>query len=151
MSKVKWISGGQTGSDQGALDAALDQGYPTGGWAPKRWITENGATPWLAEKYGLKEHPVPGYPARTKANILEADLTVLVGNMNSRGSKLAIATAKRHNKPLLQNPTPEELAQYIATHQPRKVNVGGNRASANPEAYQLAYDLVSRIIRLLEG
>ena len=146
---LTWVAGGQTGADQGALTAAKDHGYPTGGWAPKGWMTEDGPAPWLAEKYGLKEYPEPGYPARTKANIFDADLTVLVGNMSSRGSKLAIATAKANNKPALQNPAPEALAQYIATHNPAVVNVGGNRASANPDAYGLAYSLVSKTIELL--
>lgn len=31
----KIISGGQTGADQGALDAALELNYPCGGWCPK--------------------------------------------------------------------------------------------------------------------
>jgi hypothetical protein len=31
----KLISGGQTGADQGALDAALELGHPCGGWCPK--------------------------------------------------------------------------------------------------------------------
>ena len=47
------ISGGQTGVDQAALRAARSCGIPTGGWAPRGWLTEDGPAPWLAD-YGLK-------------------------------------------------------------------------------------------------
>ncbi|MFO7971456.1 MAG: putative molybdenum carrier protein [Desulfobacterales bacterium] len=32
---TKIISGGQTGADQAALDAAIELGIPHGGWIPK--------------------------------------------------------------------------------------------------------------------
>ena len=41
----KIISGGQTGADQGALDAAIEYGFPYGGWLPKGRLTENGPLP----------------------------------------------------------------------------------------------------------
>ena len=75
MKKV--ISGGQTGVDQGALRAAAKAGIPTGGWAPAGWLTEKGPAPWL-KALGLACYPEPGYPARTRANVLEADLTVIL-------------------------------------------------------------------------
>jgi hypothetical protein len=36
------ISGGQTGADQGGLRATRACGIPTGGWAPRGWLTEAG-------------------------------------------------------------------------------------------------------------
>ena len=53
------VSGGQTGADQGGLEAALALGIPVGGWAPKGWLTENGPDPTLESKYGMKEHAEP--------------------------------------------------------------------------------------------
>lgn len=50
------ISGGQTGADQAALRAARACGIPTGGWAARGWLTEDGPAPWLAE-WGLAECP----------------------------------------------------------------------------------------------
>ena len=38
----KIISGGQTGADQIGLEVALSLGIPTGGTAPKGFITETG-------------------------------------------------------------------------------------------------------------
>jgi hypothetical protein len=54
----KIISGGQTGADQAALDAAIKLGIPHGGWIPKGRLTENGPLP---EKYDLSEMPVTSY------------------------------------------------------------------------------------------
>lgn len=39
------ISGGQTGADQAALDAAIILGIPHGGWLPKGRKTEKGPLP----------------------------------------------------------------------------------------------------------
>ena len=50
------ISGGQTGADQTGLHAARACGIPTGGWAPRGWLTEAGPAPWL-EEWGLVECP----------------------------------------------------------------------------------------------
>ena len=45
--KIKIVSGGQTGVDQGALEAAVSLGMESGGWAPARWLAEKpqGAIP----------------------------------------------------------------------------------------------------------
>jgi Circularly permutated YpsA SLOG family len=40
LSKI--VSGGQTGADQAALDAAIELGFPHGGWVPKGRKTESG-------------------------------------------------------------------------------------------------------------
>ena len=42
MTIKKIISGGQTGADQGALDAAIKYDFPHGGWIPKGRLTERG-------------------------------------------------------------------------------------------------------------
>ena len=45
---IKIISGGQTGVDRAALDAALESGVSVGGWCPKGRKAEDGP---IAEKY----------------------------------------------------------------------------------------------------
>ena len=42
---VKIVSGGQTGVDRGALEAAMALGLDFGGWAPHGWIAEDGTIP----------------------------------------------------------------------------------------------------------
>ena len=43
--ELKIVSGGQTGVDRGALQAAMDLGLDWGGWAPKGWRSEDGTIP----------------------------------------------------------------------------------------------------------
>lgn len=42
---VKVVSGGQTGVDRAALDAALVAGFPCGGWCPAGRLAEDGEIP----------------------------------------------------------------------------------------------------------
>ena len=82
----KIISGGQTGADQAALDAAIEYGFPHGGWIPKGRLTENGP---LSETYQLQEMPSKDYRKRTLQNVLDSDGTVIFGRSNlTCGSKL---------------------------------------------------------------
>ena len=75
----KIISGGQTGADQAALDAAIKLGISHGGWIPKGRITEHGPLP---DRYKLQEMPTDSYPARTEQNIIDSDGTVNYGRVD---------------------------------------------------------------------
>lgn len=81
------ISGGQTGVDLAGLQAADHVGIRTGGTAPKGYKTEIGFRPGLLKSYGLREHTDPGYEARTLENVMNSDMTLLIGNMTG-GTKL---------------------------------------------------------------
>src|SRR5262245_18082685 len=94
------ISGGQTGADQGGLRAARRLDIPTGGWAPKGWLTEDGPAEELLRSFGLREYSKSGHSARTKANVLEADATVIFGK-DSSGSQLTARECERTGKPYL--------------------------------------------------
>ena len=84
----KIISGGQTGADQGALDAAINLGIPHGGWIPKGRITEDGPLP---DRYNLIEMPSASYPDRTRKNIRESDGTLILSHSRlTSGSELQI-------------------------------------------------------------
>lgn len=86
------ISGGQTGADRAALEAAKALGIQTGGFAPPGFLTSHGKDPSLAA-YGLKEvqhkgtdswrcaSPITGsiaaaYVTRTKMNVDLSDATI---------------------------------------------------------------------------
>ena len=72
---MKIISGGQTGADRAALDAALELSIPHGGWLPKGRKAEDGP---VSKRYRLQELASPNYRDRTRKNILESDGTLIV-------------------------------------------------------------------------
>ena len=97
LSKI--ISGGQTGADQAALDAAIELGIPHGGWIPKGRLTEAGPLP---DKYGLTEMTNKDYLKRTKQNVLDSDATVIFSHGDLKGgSKRTADFATELRKPFL--------------------------------------------------
>ncbi len=142
MTIKKIISGGQTGADQAALDAAIKLGFPHGGWAPKGRKTEAGPLP---EKYNLKEMPTGSYPERTEQNVIDSDGTVIISHGKlTGGSKLTDKLAEKHFRPCLHvdlNKTPAFTAAsiintWIDLHKIKTLNVAGPRDSKDPDIYQ---------------
>jgi Circularly permutated YpsA SLOG family len=74
---LKIISGGQTGVDRGALDAALDLGLQCGGWCPVGRLAEDGIIP---ERYPVTELTDGGYAERTAKNVADSDGTLIISN-----------------------------------------------------------------------
>ncbi len=60
----KIVSGGQTGVDRGALEAAVELGFPYGGLIPKGRLAEDGEVPRSYDK--LVEAPRKDYLFRTE-------------------------------------------------------------------------------------
>ena len=145
----KVISGGQTGADRGGLEAARTVVVDTGGFAPKGFMTEDGPDPTLRERYGLVEHPSSDYCARTEANVLESCGTALFGNTFSAGSLLTRSLCRKHKKPIIENPTPETLKDFMLKHDITILNVAGNRESKNPGIYDATRQIVESAITML--
>jgi hypothetical protein len=125
------ISGGQSGADQAGLRAAKALGIETGGWAPKDWVTEDGRRETLLRSFGLKEHPLRGYPPRTRANVDLSDATVWFG-LESPGYRCTRRAAEQLGRLFWENPrTPEELTFLIHESRIGCLNVAGNRESTN--------------------
>ncbi len=150
----KIISGGQTGADQGALDAAIKYGLPHGGWIPKGRKTEAGPLP---DKYKLNEMPSSSYPKRTEQNVIDSDGTVIIthGELTG-GSKLTDKLAEKHYLPCLHidiNKTPAFIAAsvinaWIEIHKIEILNVAGSRASKDPEIYEDTRYIIQGVILL---
>ena len=78
------ISGGQTGVDRGALDAALARGFPCGGACPRGRRSEDGAIP---DRYPVIELASSNYLVRTRRNV--------AGQPGTAPAFDAIATAEK--------------------------------------------------------
>jgi len=130
----KIISGGQTGADQGGLEAGRILGIATGGTAPPGFFTEDGRQPSLLKRYGLVEGaPDPRtYPKRTIKNVVDSDGTVWFGNPGSPGGRLTLGTCRSLGKPVLVNPTSDVLSRWVKEVEISVLNVAGNRERTNP-------------------
>lgn len=121
------VSGGQTGIDQLGLEVAKALGIPTGGMAPKGYLTESGPDSIL-RYFGLTEHESAEYPPRTRANIIGSDGTVVFGKLTG-GTKLTVASCEKEKKPYLTNPTVGQLHVWLIEKNIKTLNVAGSRAS----------------------
>jgi len=137
------ISGGQTGADRGALEAAWDLGIATGGFAPAGWRAEDGVIP---ERYrvGMVQSASPAYPVRTRANIEASDATLILSigplEMDS-GSYLTAKMARTLGKPCRHNIVADieyrrhaidRVSQFLRECNVRILNVAGPRESREP-------------------
>jgi hypothetical protein len=145
----KLISGGQTGVDRAALDAALACGLPCGGWCPKGRRAEDGVIP---DSYPLRETPTDEYPERTEWNVRDSDGTlILTRGTPDRGTALTVRLAKRMNKPhyvvdLEQPETPEVVREWLDANHIKILNVAGPRESSQPGITDEARRYVERIL-----
>lgn len=121
------VSGGQTGVDQLGLEVAWSLGIPTGGVAPKGYLTESGPDERLRE-YDLTENTSVKYAPRTHSNVSQSDGTLLLGEMTG-GTRLTLDLCQRENKPHIVNPTADELRQWLFEYRIKVLNVAGNRGS----------------------
>ncbi|XZE45891.1 putative molybdenum carrier protein [Pirellulaceae bacterium SH467] len=102
------ISGGQTGVDRAALDAAIAAGIDHGGWCPKGRISEEGPIPCI---YRLEELPTMDYSERTRQNVIASDGTLILGPPRlSGGSLLTLRIARELKKPCLAIKMPEMVS-----------------------------------------
>jgi hypothetical protein len=145
------ISGGQTGADQAALDAAIALQIPHGGWLPRGRKTEAGPLP---QHYRLQENESPRYRDRTERNILSADATLICSyGPLTGGSALTEALAIRHDRPFLHidfdHSAPEAaitvVQRWLDSIKPGTLNVAGPRASSEPRIYRAVYEMLIAI------
>jgi hypothetical protein len=148
----KIISGGQTGADRAALDFAMSQNIPHGGWVPKGRKTEDGTLP---ERYRLREMPTPEYSKRTEKNVLDSDGTVIVSHgFLTGGSALTREFAIQHQKPWIHidlktlslEDASEALAAWLNDNDIRVLNVAGPKAGKDPRIYEATLNLLKNVL-----
>jgi len=151
----KIISGGQTGVDRAALDAALEMDFPCGGWCPEDRNSEHDRIP---EKYPLVELPGAGYQERTLKNLMEANGTAIIYFGDLEGGTEATAyfcMEKGRPYKLIDGDeiTVERavvlLSHFIEDRDIRVLNVAGPRATSKPQAYGYTHAVVEGLLRRL--
>ena len=150
MALTKIISGGQTGVDRGALNAAIELGLEHGGWCPRGRRAENGAIP---DRYALTETESGAYRMRNERNVLDSDATLIIcrGRL-SGGTRLTRQFARQHHKPYLiadleRSPNVEDVRAWLARHPVAVLNVAGPRESQSPGIAQQAAAFLKQTLR----
>jgi hypothetical protein len=160
---IKAISGGQTGCDVAALDAALACGFQTGGTMPYWFQNESGKHPEFEKIYGVKQNgfcePREGYRQRTFLNVRDSDVTIWfdwTGDCNSRGYYCTRNAAFNVSKEFHVILKPEIHAQSrdllkTVCRQNDVINFAGNRESKAPGIYDWVYGLLRDVFQELKA
>ena len=147
------ISGGQTGVDRAVLDAAIELGFPHGGWCPRGRTAEDGRIP---QKYHLKETLSSDYSVRTRWNVRDADGTlILYREPLEGGTALTWQLAVELVKPVFLvelgfSPVFEAFRLWLHENSIRTLNIAGPRESQRPGIYREAKTLVATWCRSLK-
>jgi hypothetical protein len=157
------VSGGQTGVDRAALDAAIEFGLKIGGWCPKGRRAEDGRIPL---KYDLRETEARSYAVRTEWNVRDSDGTLILAlDEISSGTRLTIDAARVQSRPLkIEHLLPAadpaalitevlqeqqqvvDVAEWICNHSIRMLNIAGPRGSSSPLMYPRARRFVQSVL-----
>jgi len=148
------VSGGQTGADRAALEAAVALGLPYGGWCPKGgWAEDLTEPPGLLSRYpALTESPDTDVGTRTRWNVRDSDATlvlVLADPAASRGTTLTVEVAEQLARPCLVARVGDASGtrSWLASVSGSVLNVAGPRESEEPGLYAAAYATLLRVLQ----
>jgi hypothetical protein len=160
--RKKIITGGQTGVDRAALDAAIERSIGWGGWCPRGgWAEDFPDPPGLLARYpGLRETPLADPAQRTEWNVRDSDAILIIvdraGLSVSKGTRGATEWTGHYGKPLLvvdagQPDADAQVAAWLREQYKRfgadmALGVGGPRDSEAPGIYAEARGLLARVL-----
>ena len=153
MRLKKIVSGGETGVDRAALDAALSANFPCGGWVTADRMAEDGVVP---SRYPLTPLPNGGYRQRTRLNVTDSDGTAILYDESLKGG----TRLTRNLCALLKRPyilisaaempdtivVAEKIVKFIQDNDIETLNVAGPRASGLAAGYTFSRGVIGRVI-----
>ena len=152
-------SGGQTGADRGALDAARAAQVPICGWCPPGGLAEDLPEPpgLLAAYPELRESASEGYVERTALNVRDSHATLIVapaGIEPLSGTEMTVRFAEEYGRPHLIIRGTDGIGTAIAwldeLGRGITLNVAGPRESKTPGTYATTKAVVSALLELQE-
>jgi hypothetical protein len=157
IEQLKIISGGQTGVDRAALDAAIKWGIPHGGWCPKGRLAEDGI---IAAQYSLQETESSDYDERTLLNVRDSDGTLIIiqGDITqvTDGTILTKKAVEKQNKPFFILDLSHEIdilnvIDWVKAKKIKILNVAGPRESQSSRIYNNSLILLESLIARLKA
>ena len=148
------VSGGQTGVDRGALDAAIFLGIDHGGWCPRGRLAEDGRIP---SRYKLDETDSSKYPVRTAQNVIDSDGTLILYQSEMLGgTSLTSRLAREHDKPCLAIDLADPFdipaaRRWVVEHAIEILNVAGPRESSSLGIADAARSFLVQLLGSDEG
>lgn len=128
------VSGGQTGVDRAALDAAMLLDIEHGGWCPAGRLAEDGPIP---NRYALQETRSHEYPVRTEQNIADSSATLILHEGTLKGGtlltkRLCDKRKKPYFKVEIKDQMIDAVQTWLVTQTPEVLNIAGPRESSAP-------------------
>jgi len=142
---LKIISGGQTGVDRGALDAALKRGISCGGWCPPGRLDEFGRIP---DHYPVTEIDEGSFTERTRRNVEDSDGTVIIyfGELHGGSAQtvqFCLEAQRPHELIDAAKTSTDRAAQlirkFVHDNKIAILNIAGPRQSDWAEGYDYAF------------
>jgi len=152
---LKIISGGQTGVDRAALDAALKHGVECGGWVPAGRLDEYGRIP---DRYPVTELRQGSFAERTSQNVRDSNATVVIYFEKMRGgTEHTVQRCIEHKRPYklidASKISAEEAARstvdFVRKYKIDVLNVAGPRQSEWAGGYDYAFRAAYILLALL--
>lgn len=134
--KISIITSSQLGADRAALDWALANSMPHGGWCPPGVLS--GTEP-LDPKYKLKETAGEAAFECVDNNVRDSDATVVItiGPKATGAAQKASTYAKKQKKPVLHVHravlgASERVVEFLDKHYIRRLHVTGSTEADEP-------------------
>lgn len=150
----KIVSGGQTGADRAALDAAIAFGIEHGGWCPRGRRAEDGSIPL---RYHLTETPRKEYRQRTAWNVRDSDGTLLLVRRKIKGgTRYTLQCIEEAGRPFLavnpdQGAGTADVLQWLEKNSIRVLNIAGPRASSDQAVYHSSRIFLDVLFSVVSG